>query len=48
MRNTPELLIWVSNCRRVVGYFPKLKVIFLARDPVKRVWSHLSIEVHYG
>src|SRR5437667_3842125 len=33
--------------RRVVGYFPNLKVIFLARDPVERVWSHLSMEVHY-
>jgi hypothetical protein len=33
--------------RQVVGYFPNLKVIFLARDPVDRVWSHLSMEVHY-
>ena len=33
--------------RRVVKYFPSLKVIFLARDPVERVWSHLSMEVHY-
>jgi hypothetical protein len=33
--------------RRVVEYFPNLKVIFLARDPVERVWSHLSMEVHY-
>src|SRR5438034_1117122 len=33
--------------RRVVGYFPSLKVIFLARDPVERVWSHLSMEVRY-
>jgi len=33
--------------RRVVGYFPNLKVIFLARDPVERVWSHLSMEVYY-
>jgi len=24
--------------RQVVGYFPTLKVIFLARDPVERVW----------
>jgi len=31
--------------RRIVGYFPNLKVIFLARDPVERVWSHLSMEV---
>jgi Sulfotransferase family len=34
--------------RRVVRYFPNLKVIFLARDPVERVWSHLSMEVRYG
>src|SRR4026208_626205 len=33
--------------RQIVGYFPKLKVIFLARDPVERVWSHLSMEVHH-
>jgi Sulfotransferase family len=33
--------------RQVVGYFPNLKVIFLARDPVERVWSHLSMEVHF-
>jgi hypothetical protein len=33
--------------RRIAGYFPKLKVIFMARDPVERVWSHLSMEVHY-
>ena len=33
--------------RRVVRYFPNLKVIFLARDPVERLWSHLSMEVHY-
>jgi len=33
--------------RQIVEYFPNLKVIFLARDPVERVWSHLSMEVHY-
>ena len=33
--------------RQVVGYFPNLRVIFLARDPVERVWSHLSMEVHH-
>ena len=33
--------------RQVVEYFPNIKVIFLARDPVERVWSHLSMEVHY-
>ena len=33
--------------RQVVDYFPNLKVIFLARDPVERLWSHLSMEVQY-
>jgi hypothetical protein len=33
--------------RKIVAYFPKLKVIFLARDPVERLWSHLSMEVQY-
>jgi hypothetical protein len=32
---------------QIVRYFPNLKVIFLARDPVQRFWSHLSMEVHY-
>lgn len=30
---------------RIVGYFPNLKVIFLARDPVDRAWSQLSMGV---
>ena len=33
--------------RRVAKYFPNLKVIFMARDPVERAWSHLSMEVQY-
>jgi hypothetical protein len=33
--------------RHVVRYFSNLKVIFLARDPVERFWSHLSMEVQY-
>ena len=33
--------------RKIVRYFPELKVILLARDPVERVWSHLSMEVRY-
>lgn len=28
----------------VITHFPNLKVIFLARDPVERVWSQLSME----
>jgi hypothetical protein len=32
--------------RQIVRYFPNSKVIFLARDPVQRFWSHLSMEVH--
>jgi hypothetical protein len=30
---------------RIISYFPSLKVIFLARDPVERVWSQLSLAV---
>ena len=33
---------------RVVSYFPSLKVIFLARDPVDRAWSQLSMGVRLG
>jgi hypothetical protein len=34
--------------QRVVDYFPKLKVVFLARDPVERAWSQLSMGVRLG
>jgi sulfotransferase family protein len=33
---------------QIVGYFPNLKVIFLARDPVERAWSQLSMGVRLG
>ena len=34
--------------QRAVSYFPNLKVIFLARDPVERAWSQLSMGVRLG
>jgi hypothetical protein len=34
--------------QRVVNYFPNVKVIFLARDPVERAWSQLSMGVRLG
>jgi len=34
--------------QRIVDCFPTLKVIFLARDPVARAWSHLSMAVRFG
>ena len=33
---------------RVANHFPNLKVIFLARDPVERAWSQLSMGVRLG
>jgi Sulfotransferase family len=33
---------------RVVNHFPDLKVVFLARDPVARAWSQLSMGVRLG
>jgi len=33
---------------RVVNHFPNLKVVFLARDPVERAWSQLSMGVRIG
>ena len=33
---------------RIVGEFGGLKVLFLARDPVERVWSHLSMWIRHG
>jgi hypothetical protein len=34
--------------QRAVSYFGNLKVIFLARDPVERAWSQLSMGVRLG
>ena len=33
---------------RVINYFSNMKVIFLARDPVDRAWSQLSMGVRLG
>jgi len=33
---------------RVVNHFPNLKVVFMARDPVERAWSQLSMGVRLG
>ena len=34
--------------QRVINYFPNIKVIFIARDPVERAWSQLSMGVCLG
>jgi hypothetical protein len=33
---------------RVVNHFPNMKVLFMARDPVERAWSQLSMGVRLG
>ena len=33
---------------RVVNHFPNMKVVFMARDPVERAWSQLSMGVRLG
>jgi hypothetical protein len=33
---------------RIVASFPSLKVIFIARDPVERAWSQLSMWMRHG
>src|SRR5947207_13616253 len=32
----------------IMEYFPALKIIFIARDPVERAWSALSMAVRNG
>jgi hypothetical protein len=32
----------------IIDYFPELKIIFIARDPVERAWSALSMGVKFG
>ncbi len=34
--------------QQIIEYFPTVKVIFLARDPVERAWSQLSMGVRLG
>lgn len=33
---------------RIIAYLPNLKVIFIARDPIERAWSQLSMWVRNG
>jgi hypothetical protein len=33
---------------RIMHRFPKAKVVFIARDPVERVWSHLTMHMRRG
>lgn len=33
---------------QILARLPDLKVIFVARDPVERAWSQLSLAVHHG
>ena len=33
---------------RIMRRFPSAKVVFIARDPVERVWSHLAMHIRRG
>jgi hypothetical protein len=33
---------------QIIARLPDLKVIFIARDPVERAWSQLTLAVHHG
>jgi hypothetical protein len=33
---------------RIMRRFPNVKVVFIARDPVERVWSHLTMHMRRG
>ena len=33
---------------RIVGRFPDIKVLFIARDPVARLWSHINMHIRKG
>jgi hypothetical protein len=37
-----------DTIERIIAVFPNLKVIFIARDPVERAWSQLSMWVRHG
>lgn len=41
---TPIYLYWPNALERIARYNPRMKLIFLFRDPVERAWSHWKME----
>jgi hypothetical protein len=46
---TPDYsILRVDTIARIVKRFPGTRVVFIARDPVERVWSHLTMHMRKG
>jgi hypothetical protein len=45
---TPIYIFWPPALERIRQYNPKMKLIFLFRDPIERAWSNWKMEVIRG
>ena len=45
---TPIYMYWLECAKRIHRYNPKIKLIFLLRNPVARAYSHWSMETSRG
>lgn len=45
---TPIYVYWPDAIERIARYNPRMKLIFLFRDPVERAWSHWKMEYAKG
>lgn len=41
---TPIYLYWNQSCKRIWEYNPKIKLIFILRNPIERAFSHWNME----
>ncbi|WP_280564596.1 sulfotransferase domain-containing protein [Chromohalobacter sp. 48-RD10] len=46
--STPIYLWWHNAMKRIYDYNPKVKLVFIFRDPVSRAYSHWNMEVQRG
>ena len=45
---TPIYAYWPESLERISAYNPKVKLVFMLRDPVARAWSHWRMETGRG
>lgn len=45
---TPIYIWWHDAIKRIYNYNPKMKLVFVFRDPVSRAYSHWNMEIQRG
>lgn len=45
---TPIYMYWKTSCKRIWEYNPKIKLIFILRNPIERAFSHWNMEYDRG